>query len=285
MSSWLQVNIKGDPAQMEALADVIVNITGRGVEIIDQEGDYWQLKGFLDPGQAGEAQQHVLNNYIEKLGDVNLQVEFTSLPDQDWHENWRKHFAPFRLSERIWIAPPWQPFEPGDNELAIIIHPGQAFGTGQHQSTRLCLLLLEQLAEEKRLPAAMLDVGCGTGILALAFLKLGGMRAVGIDTDPLALSAAEHNGMLNHCPNLEVSRASLQEIEETFPLVAANITAMDLISLAPLLSGRLKADGMLLCSGILNTQAEDVKNAFLKEGLSLVNESSLNEWTALLLKR
>ncbi len=280
MSSWLQVNINTTPAQAEALADFIVGLTRRGVEILDQNDNGWEVKGFLD-SEANE-QYTALQGYLSQLSEP-WQMNSEQIPDQDWQDNWRKYFSPFRLTSQIWIAPPWQAAPAKENELVIIIDPGQAFGTGQHQSTHLCLLYLQRLAQNGLLPGGMLDVGCGTGILALAFLKLGGANAVGIDIDSLAIEASRHNARLNHIDKFAVSNKPLEELEEAFPLIAANLTALDLINMAQAISGRLAPQGFLLCSGLLTSQVDQVVTAFAAHGLSLREQSSLEGWAALVL--
>jgi ribosomal protein L11 methyltransferase len=280
MTAWLQVNIKSSPAQIEALSDFIINLSGRGVQIDDSDAQAWELTGFLQPPHL----PRVLEDYVRGLPEP-CAVRSCLLPEEDWHENWRRNFRPLQLTERMWVAPPWEnpPLPPG--QFAIIIDPGQAFGTGQHQSTRLCLLHLQALAQAGAMPPCLLDVGCGTGILSLAFLRLGGSQAWAIDIDPLALAAARHNAALNGQENLRVSSARLPNIRRRFPLLAANLTALDLCRLARPLSRVLQPQGSLLTSGILDQQRAMVAKAMRAQGLRLEKEDLLGEWASMVFRK
>ena len=280
MSSWLQVNIKSTPMQIEALCGFVPELTGRGVEIIDENEEQWELVAFLDYNNSQQLRE--LNLFLEKMPEP-YALNSKELANQDWHKNWRRNFSPFQLTEQIWIAPPWEMPETSNGKLVIIIDPGQAFGTGQHETTHLCLLHLQDLS--RRIPPAMLDVGCGTGILGLAFLKLGGRQALAIDTDPLAREAARHNARLNNLPALMVSDKLLSEVDEPFPLITANITAQDLSHLAPRLAAGLTPGGLLICSGILQPQAEAVISAMQARGLQLLEQNQIREWVSLLFRK
>jgi ribosomal protein L11 methyltransferase len=281
MASWLQINIKSTPAQIEALADFVFTLSGRGVQINDEEQDVWELVGFLDPS-AGLPQP--LQDYLASLPEA-YSLASSDLPEQDWHENWRRNFSPFELTEQIWIAPPWEEAPLRSGQFAIIIDPGQAFGTGRHQSTQLCLFHLQDLAKRGELPAAMLDVGCGTGILSLAFLRLGGQKARAVDIDPLALEAARRNALLNRQDGLQADDVLLEDIDQLFPLLAANLTAADLCRLAPRLSSLLYPGGRLLASGMLRSQKDQVAAVMAGSALIPEAESASGEWASLVLRK
>jgi ribosomal protein L11 methyltransferase len=273
---WIQVNIAANPVAAEIIGEFLASLSGRGLEIDDRNPDYCLVKGFLDPGAEGQKRA-----LVEYAAQFEAQISFNELPDQDWHKNWRDNFKPFAIAPGLLVAPPWDipAASPG---LTLIIHPGQAFGTGQHASTQLCL---QYLSQQQNLPPAMLDVGCGSGILAIAYLKMGGRQATAIDIDPLALQAARHNAVLNQVQErLRLKDSLLADLSEKFPLVAANLTASDLIALAQPLAARLQEGGALLCSGILSAQAPAVLAAFRSCGLRLEEESSLEEWSSLVLK-
>jgi ribosomal protein L11 methyltransferase len=280
MTAWLQVNIKSSPAQIEALSDFIISLSGRGVQIDDSDAQAWELTGFLQPPHLPQE----LEEYVRGLPEP-CAVHSCLLPEEDWHENWRRNFRPLQLTERMWVAPPWENPPLPTGQFAVIIDPGQAFGTGQHQSTRLCLLHLQALAQAGPMPPCLLDVGCGTGILSLAFLRLGGGQAWAIDIDPLALAAARHNAVLNDQDNLHVSSARLQNMRLRFPLLAANLTALDLCGLARPLSRALQPQGSLLTSGILDQQRAMVMEAMRAQGLSLEKEDSLGEWFSMVFRK
>ena len=176
--------------------------------------------------------------------------------DEDWVRLSQSQFEPIRISERLWIVPSWST-APDPHAINLVLDPGLAFGTGSHPTTRLCLQWLEQTI---RGGERVLDYGCGSGILAIAALRLGAGQAQGVDVDPLALVAAHANAARNkvdaHFINTETPSAFKAD------LVAANILANPLILLAPVLAGYLCTGGRIALSGILETQAEEVIDAY-----------------------
>jgi len=178
------------------------------------------------------------------------------LEDTDWVRETQRQFAPIRAGERLWIVPTWHE-APDANAVNIVLDPGAAFGTGSHPTTRLVLGWLER---EVRGGETVLDYGCGSGILAIAAMKLGAGRAVGVDIDPLALEAARYNGSAN-AVELDV-RAADAALELVADITVANILANPLRMLAPLLASRTRPGGRIALSGILAAQAGEVLEAY-----------------------
>lgn len=196
--------------------------------------------------------------------------------DQDWVRATQSQFEPISIAEGLWIVPSWhQPPEPG--AINIRLDPGQAFGTGSHPTTRLCLQWLAQY----RPGGDVLDYGCGSGILAIAAHLLGARRVVGVDLDPAAVQTAQDNA---HANGVE-ARFGLPDLadaqgEGVFDVVLANILTRPLIMLAPLLLARLKPGGMLVLSGILDRQAEEVLQAY-GFGADMSHYGQPGEWVCL----
>ncbi len=287
---WIEVRLSAPPAQAEAAADFLAALSGQGVQLgeDEQRPQLRVVRAYLtqDAGLAGHREQ--IETYVAQLvefcpkGEVDLA--FAELPPEDWSAAWKQHFHPRLVSRRIIVAPPWELGQPRGEQEMVIIDPGQAFGTGQHQSTQLVLRVCEHLADEDGMPARVLDVGCGSGILALAALKLGAQSALGIDIDPLAVEASQYNAGLNGLADrLEAAMTPLTELKESFPLVLANITDQDLIDLAAPLSGSLARGGQLVLSGFLVKQAAKVQAAFEAQGLVLLESDSLAGWAALVM--
>jgi len=200
----------------------------------------------------------------------------------DWTDAWKAHYVAQRIG-RVVIVPSWveEPIRPG--EVSVTLDPGMAFGTGLHPTTRGCLHLLQALTP---MPSTVLDVGCGSGILALAALRLGAERAVGLDTDPLAVAAtlenAERNGLAGR---LVASAGSLLESpDERYPLVLANLVAAVLVDLAPRLAAHLAPGGTLLAGGILAPRADAVLHALRAAGLQVTDRREDGEWVSLRLE-
>lgn len=178
------------------------------------------------------------------------------LEDTDWVRETQRQFEPIRAGRRVWIVPTWHE-APDPGAVNIVLDPGAAFGTGSHPTTRLVLAWLER---EVRGGEAVLDYGCGSGILAIAAMKLGAARAVGVDIDPLALEAARYNASAN-AVGLEV-RAADADLDLRADLTVANILANPLRMLAPLLASHTRPGGRIALSGILEAQAADVTAAY-----------------------
>ncbi len=203
----------------------------------------------LDPEQ-------VLQRACAASGVAIRAHELNSVPDEDWVAKSRSEFGPIRVTPRLWIVPSWNsPPEP--DALNLVLDPGLAFGTGSHATTRLCLRWLESRIAGGE---AVLDYGCGSGILAIAALKLGASRAVGVDIDPAAVAAAVANARRNGVAGQFLSSGS--PLAFTADLVVANILANPLKVLAPILAERCRRGGQLALAGILAAQAEDVARCY-----------------------
>jgi ribosomal protein L11 methyltransferase len=199
----------------------------------------------------------------------------------EWREAWRSYFKPARVGERLWVRPSWEAFEAPAGEQVIILDPGQAFGTGTHESTRLVLGALGPLV---RSGARVLDIGTGSGILAIASLLLGAAEAVGVDVDPLALAAAAENAAANGVADrLHVSPLGIEELSERYDLVLANIEARVLVQLAAAIAARVAPGGRLILSGLLTPQADEVRAAYRE--FRERERPIMDEWCALVLER
>jgi ribosomal protein L11 methyltransferase len=202
--------------------------------------------------------------------------------DGDWTDAWKAHYVPQRVG-RVVVVPSWLDEPLGPGEVAITLDPGMAFGTGLHPTTRGCLHLLQAVAP---MPAHVLDVGCGSGILALAALRLGAERAIGLDTDPLAVTATRENAERNGLGDrVTAVRGTLPASPEArHPLVLANLVAAVLIELAPRLAAHLAPGGVLLASGIIEPRAAEVIDAMRAAGLVDTDRRDDGEWVSLRLE-
>lgn len=209
--------------------------------------------------------------------------------DKDWMNNWKEFFKPFYVAEDILISPTWEelPADVKEGTTVIKIDPGTAFGTGAHETTKLCLLSLRRHIHKE---ADILDAGCGSGILAIAALKLGAAFGFGIDIDPEAVKSSKENARLNGieenrfnvvCGNiLEGVNVEGIKAHGQFDIAVANILADVIIPLSGVIGSYLRQDGIFIASGILKEKAEDVKKAILANGFSLIGENTLGEWVS-----
>jgi ribosomal protein L11 methyltransferase len=200
--------------------------------------------------------EHLLRRACETSGVAVQDHKLESVPDEDWVARSRAQFGPIRISRRLWIVPTWH--APSDADaINLVLDPGLAFGTGDHASTRLCLRWLERRI---RGGETVLDYGCGSGILAIAALKLGAARAVGVDIDQNAVAAAQVNARRNGVVGEFVESCS--SLTLTADVVVANILPKTLKLLAPLLVDRCRRGGHVVLSGILVDQARDVEKSY-----------------------
>ncbi|MEH0832803.1 50S ribosomal protein L11 methyltransferase [Pectobacterium cacticida] len=195
----------------------------------------------------------------EPLLGVGFKHKIEQLEDKDWEREWMDNFHPMQFGKRLWICPSWREI-PDPNAVNVMLDPGLAFGTGTHPTTALCLQWLDGLDLEGK---TIIDFGCGSGILAIAALKLGAARAIGIDIDPQAIQASRDNAQRNGVSErLELYLPKDQPADLSADVVVANILAGPLRELAPLISDLPKAGGHLGLSGVLATQADGVAEAY-----------------------
>ncbi len=277
-TTWLEIACRVPTPLVDQVADELVVLTGSGVCIDNQTLDTFSLdtvseppivtiKAYLpDETSAREtvaAIQKLLDDLVpaDRHGAHSVAV-VTPVHQEDWANSWKEHFKPTRVGERLIVAPTWEPYaaEPGD--LVIRLDPGMAFGTGTHATTRLCLQALEQILAS--CPAAnTLDVGCGSGILAIAAALLGSGPVIAIDIDPVAAEVTTENARLNGVEErIAASITPLQLVSGRFDIVVANILAEDLARMAGELVAKVAGNGWLVLSGILNEKESVVTSAF-----------------------
>ena len=234
----------------------------------------WALQtvtGIFDPSMDVDACTTMLTGIIGE--QTTVQVD--QLADQDWELCGRTQFQPIKISNQLWVCPPWQA-APDTNALTLVITPGLAFGTGTHPTTQLCLTLLEELTLKG---CSVLDWGCGSGILAVAALRMGATQATAVDLDPRALTVTQENAKRNRV-NHGLSVMSVEQLPHDldYDIVLANILAGTLISLAPTLDRHLSPGGTLILSGVLPAQADRVQQAFAQYNFRLLQR---DDWIAL----
>ena len=204
--------------------------------------------------------------------------------DPDWRERWKRWFKGFTVSPRLGVRPPWEADPAGMEKgaVVVVIEPGMAFGTGQHETTHLCLEALDSLANRPDPPMRILDVGCGTGILSITAARLWGPEVYGIDVDEAALRCAVDNLEPNGVGALvTLSPTPLADVGERYPLVIANIIAPVLLALAEQLVAHVEPGGALWLSGILDAQVDEVTARYAALGATVVDSSQRGEWVRL----
>lgn len=282
MSTW-SLTVELDAALAEERAAELFDLGASGVEIRDGEGTPMPGIPMPPPGRAllvaWFADHPAAGSAQETFGGTLAEV-----PDKDWGEGWKKDFKPLDVG-RVRVRPSWIAEPTPAGRVEVVLDPGMAFGTGSHATTSLCLGALSDVLGG-RPGAAVLDVGTGSGLLAIAARKLGAGRVAANDNDPVAVEVARENAARNGAA-LELTLDPVEGIAGTFDVVVANILANVLVELAPALCAKVAPGGVLLLSGILGPQEDEVRRAQVAQGLVPVagGDRREGEWSLLALRR
>ena len=218
---------------------------------------------------------------LRPIGELETRI----VHEEDWAEAWKEHFPVLRVGRRIVIRPTWREYDAAEGDVVISLDPGMAFGTGLHPTTRLCLAAIEDLANAGRLRGrTTLDVGAGSGILAICGALLGARSALAIDTDPLAVEVSARNAALNGLGDVVATQQAslpLPGSPAEFDVVFANLIAGLLVDLAAELAAVVARGGVLLASGIFRNRESDVVSALESAGLSVTGRRAEGDWVAL----
>lgn len=276
--AWIKIEVKGADLDLEVAGSIFLDLGAEGLE--ETAGG---IAVYAKPEESG--------NYIGALADYDKAhpgcISFSTMPvfEEDWWEKWKEFFRPFRASKRLWVRPRWEDAEPPSTDMTVlVVDPGRAFGTGAHETTRMCLSLIDDnvLAHGT---GEMLDVGTGSGILTVAARLLGVEKVVALDIDPLAASAAVENCAMNNVSGgVLVLRADVRAVNAVFPLVVCNILYQIIMGIAPELIKRVAPGGRLILSGFLVPEIEGVSAMFGNLGMETERVMEMGEWGAVVLK-
>lgn len=245
---------------------------------------------YLDDSFDKEEIKTKIKNELERLSEFIpvgvCNIIESETEDVDWMNNWKAYFKPFRLYDNIVIKPTWEdaPSDVTDDDIVIDIDPGAAFGTGSHETTRLCIGQLKKYMKEGDL---VLDCGSGSGILSFVCSNLGAKEVLGIDIDETAVHVSIENREINHitedqvqflCGNVLADKELVQSIEPKYDIVVANILADVIIPLSGVVQQFMKDDAKFICSGIINTKEDEVRQALLDNHFRIVDTVSMKDW-------
>ncbi|HEX3042348.1 MAG TPA: 50S ribosomal protein L11 methyltransferase [Solirubrobacterales bacterium] len=287
----IRLAVRCTPEQADLVLAELTVLAPNGVE--EERGP-----GYVEYAiYGGEGELPELGDLDAAIAGGRVEVSATEIPD-DWADRWRDFHKPLLVAERLWLRPSWEP--PREGAIDVVVDPGQAFGTGAHPTTRLCLELLCELEAEGEL----VDLGTGSGVLAIAAAKLGWSPIRAYDHEPAAIEAAKANAAANDV-DLSLDRANLREqLPDLAPTVVANMTAPILLAVAELMRGPGREPGegsadnsgegpatpppapaTVVCSGLLPGEVDGVAAAFRVVGLGEVGRRQDGDWAALLLRR
>ena len=296
---WLKITLFCPGPLLEPATDLMGVLSGAGVEQSPENEDGAQISGFFQLGLTGGGglatdEVTALVAQVERemaelfalYGCVPEQTSIQLLTDQDWATCWQQYFKPVEIVPGLVIKPSWEHYQPEPGQVVIEMDPGMAFGTGQHASTRMALALIRQCLEAGRCQEA-LDVGTGTGILAMAAALSGVERVVAIDNDPDAVAVAWDNIANNGlAEKIEISTTPVEHLQGPFPLICANIVHDVLVDMAATLAALAAPGGYLVLAGVLSGDQEtNIIRVYREFSLQPLDRLHQEEWVALLLRR
>ena len=295
---WIKVQFTTNQGELaEALADLLGRFVSNGVavESVTELDTHTQeniptgklaVSGYLPMDEHIEQTRQKLDEALWYMGRISPlpKPTFTEVRDQDWMAAWKKHYTPIPVGEKLLILPAWQDPKPGEPRTVIRINPAMAFGTGTHPTTQLIMILLEKYVRPGQ---PLLDIGCGSGILSIAALKMGATHAVAVDVDGAAVVSTKENAALNDIPAeaLEIGKGSVEEVltgrysYQEAPLVLVNILAPIILRLFDDGLARLVSPGgTLLLSGILEHQEQKLRQKAEQNGFTYLERCSQGDW-------
>jgi len=284
---WIEISIEVHPVAQEAVSAFLFDLGCKGVVLGEKGKDF--LKAYLPFTNQFEELRNRIEIFLRGLKEFFPEaaqsfLHFSRIQDEDWGLTWRRHFQVERVTQRLTVVPAWEPVPQTPGGMVIQMDPGPAFGTGAHPTTRMCL----ESIEKSHIPGAwtMLDVGTGSGILAIYAAKLGARRVLAIDTDPEALRWAQRNIDLNHASRfIELTSKSVAELNDVFSILVANLTRDALMELLPDFQRLLEKDGTMILSGLLQEQVQDVKKQLALLGYQKYQVVTRAEWACITAKR
>ena len=282
MKTYIEISISADESQRELLIPTMVELGCEGFQEIDNA-----LLCYVDKIRWTNERNELFKEQLKKLHQTisaNASIQFREIIEENWNEQWERSIQPIEVGNKLVIKPSWCNYEKKNNRFVIQIDPKMSFGTGYHETTRLTLRLLEKYLH---IESSMLDVGTGTGILAIAAIKLGARSAVGIDNDEWSIENARENVIINHVEDkVDISTKTLQEFPgSSFDIITANLTLNTNIDLLSGFKRLLQKSGVLLLSGLLASDKDKMMYAMQSNIFDVTEIISENEWIAIATKK
>jgi ribosomal protein L11 methyltransferase len=306
--NWIKIDITTAAQGIEPLTAVILGLGIGGVQVQDAndieellagKGAYWDyydesilnlreaatvVTVYLPENAQGAETLLALEGELARLKKLDsagewgeLAISRQGIREEDWAENWKKYYHAAKIGELLVICPAWERYEPANaEEIVVRLEPGMAFGTGTHETTRLCMRLLERCGPQGK---AVLDLGCGSGILAVSAMLLGAKSAFGVDIDETAVRVAEENAALNGV-TCEFRRGGIPGISGKYGIVFANIVADVIIGHIDIIADYLEEGGIFIASGVIDTREADVLAAINSAGLHVTKRETDGGWVA-----
>lgn len=308
---WAEITIKTTTEAVEAITNILYEQNVGGVSIEDPKDFKFQKKNEYDwdfveeeifnSGYDGVIIKTYITEERDVTEDVNLIkekiqglkefgidigeaiVELSQVDEEDWANEWKNYYKPTKVGKNVVVKPTWEEYEEQSGDLIIELDPGMAFGTGTHETTTMCIHQLENYVKKD---SKVFDIGCGSGILAIAAAKLGAKEVVAVDLDEVAVKVSKENIELNKVEDkVTALHGNLTEvINDKADIVVANIIADIIKILAKDVSNFMKEDAVFISSGIIHAKVDEVKESLIKNGFEIVEVQTLGEWNAIVSK-
>lgn len=308
--TWIEIRVITKSEALEAVSGIFYGLDCKGVAIedpndilereqgpltwdfadinvLEHKGEVAVVKAYFSEEDNIEEVLEYVNGKMRELKEMGIdtglaKVESEKMHEEDWANNWKKYYKPTKIGERIVVKPIWEEYDAKENELVLELDPGMAFGTGTHETTRMCIQALDKYVKED---STIFDVGCGSGILAIAAAKLGAKKAIGVDLDPVAVESANENVGLNNLNNIEILYGNLVEvIDGKADIVVANIIAEVICILTEDVKRVLKKDGYFITSGIIHDRVDMVTKKLEEVGFEVLEINKDGEWNCIVAK-
>lgn len=308
--TWIEVRVVTKSEALEPVSGIFYGLDCKGVAIEDpndilerEQGpltwDFADINVLEHKGKVAVVKAYFseednineiltyINEKMDELKELGIdtgvaKVESEKMFEEDWANNWKKYYKPTKVGERIVVKPIWEEYIAKDDELVLELDPGMAFGTGTHETTRMCIQALDKYVKAD---STVFDVGCGSGILAIAAAKLGAKLAVGVDLDPVAVESAKENVGYNNLDNIEILYGNLVEvIDGKADIVVANIIAEVICILTEDVKRVLKNNGYFITSGIIHDRVDMVTKKLEETGFEVIEINKDGEWNCIVAK-
>ncbi|MCB2288776.1 50S ribosomal protein L11 methyltransferase [Clostridium sp. CS001] len=306
---WIEVTIITSSEAVEAVSGMLYNTGVKGVSILDPldlifrrdhttDWDYFDesiidtnsgvvIKGYYKKDEKFESYLEEIKAGVNRLTEFGLDkgagtVTANKVNEEDWENNWKQYYKPIKVGEKIVIKPIWEEYNKKSDEIIVELDPGMAFGTGTHETTRMCIKALERHVKAE---TTVFDIGTGSGILSIAAAKLGAKKTIGVDLDPVAVESAKQNVSYNDLNNIEILYGDLMEVVKgKADIVIANIMADIIMFLTEQVKGFIVEGGYFISSGIILSKKDEVINKLTQCGFKIEEINIEGEWVCIVAK-
>lgn len=306
---WIEVSIVTSSEAVEAVTGILYNTEVKGVSIEDPEDiefkkkhpgdwDYFDesllnvkegaiIKGYYKQNEKLDGYLRYIKDSINDLEKFGIDkgkglITVCKVNEEDWENNWKKYYKPTKVGNRVVVKPIWEDYSKKDDELVVELDPGMAFGTGTHETTRMCIKALEKYVKHE---SKIFDIGTGSGILAITAAKLKAKEVIGVDLDPVAVKSASENVKYNDVDNIKILHGNLMEVVQgKADIVVANIIADVIIFLTDGVKDFIVPGGRFICSGIILDRKDDVVNKLESSGFNIEEVNVDGEWVCIVAK-